>query len=112
MNSIYARPENPVKLSQDCIQRRIHGGEKAFCGRCGKLMETDLLRTRVLACDCIPNEMTISPNKVSSLRIVNGQILYDTILVTDENFNPEIHAPSFINLCRLVIWDKWKRGIE
>ena len=39
--SIYARPKEPIKLSQFDILRQIHNGKSVLCGKCGNPLKNN-----------------------------------------------------------------------
>ena len=102
--STFAKPEKPLKLSQFEIMQEITGGTDVFCGRCGQLMILTHNRARLNFCNCLHTTKIENYNSISSLRIVNGKILSDYIIVSDEEFDPEIHSPSDTNHRRLRQW--------
>ena len=100
MNSPFARPEKPVKMSQMEIIDLIKKGAACFCGKCGK--QIVIVVDVFYKCSCSFTVKT-DENTVFSLRVesVSDKILLDFYPVPPGSFNPLEHFPAETNNSRL-----------
>lgn len=98
MTQLFQRPEKPEVLSQEEISNRVFYNKLTlYCGKCGQKMERSSHNPRAYRiCPCYPREKII--DSVGVYRIVDNRVLFDMVIVPDDQFDPRLHAPPLSNI--------------